>query len=95
MPDLNSSSIQYNVNTSLKRTDIIALYPQTVCTQPKTTLQNEGILWNKDTSSGPKMFSSEHTTLWNKDTSELGTLSARPRAVPILQASLQQEGFYL
>jgi hypothetical protein len=38
------------------------------------TLQNEDILWNKDTSSGPKLPFSVQIALWNEDTSELGTL---------------------
>jgi hypothetical protein len=33
------------------------------------TLRNEDILWNKDTSSGPKLLSSVQIALWNEDTS--------------------------
>jgi hypothetical protein len=33
-------------------------------------LQNEDILWNKDTSSGPKLLSSVQIAPWNEDTSE-------------------------
>jgi hypothetical protein len=34
------------------------------------TLRNEDILWNKDTSSGPKLLFSVQIALWNEDTSE-------------------------
>jgi hypothetical protein len=34
------------------------------------TLWNEDILWNKDTSSGPKLLFSVQIALWNEDTSE-------------------------
>jgi hypothetical protein len=37
------------------------------------TLRNEDILWNKDTSSGPKLLFSTQIALWNEDTSQLGT----------------------
>jgi hypothetical protein len=40
---------------------------------------NEDILWNKDTSSGPKLLFSVQIALWNEDNSELGTLMARPK----------------
>jgi hypothetical protein len=33
------------------------------------TLQNEDILWNKDTSSDPKLLFSVQIALWNEDTS--------------------------
>jgi hypothetical protein len=52
------------------------------------TLRNEDILWNKDTSSGPKLLFSVQIALWNEDTSELGTLLARPKGVLISQVSL-------
>jgi hypothetical protein len=52
------------------------------------TLRNEDILWNKDTSSGPKLLFSVQIALWNEDTSELGTLSACPKDVLISQVSL-------
>jgi hypothetical protein len=34
------------------------------------TPRNEDILWNKDTSSGPKLLFSVQNALWNEDTSE-------------------------
>jgi hypothetical protein len=52
-----------------------------------TTLQNEGILWNKDTSSSPKLLFSVQIALWN-DTSELGTVLVHPKGVFISQVSL-------
>jgi hypothetical protein len=52
------------------------------------TLWNEDILWNKDTSSGPKLLFLVLITLWNEDTSELGTLLSRPKGVLISQVSL-------
>jgi hypothetical protein len=53
-----------------------------------TTLRNEDILWNKDTSSGPKVLFSVQIALWNEDTSELGTLLVCPKGVLISQVSL-------
>jgi hypothetical protein len=35
-----------------------------------TALRNEDILWNKDTSSGPKLLFRVHIALWNEDTCE-------------------------
>jgi hypothetical protein len=52
------------------------------------TLQNEDILWNKDTSPGPKLLFSMQIDPWNEDTSELGTPLARPKGVLISQVSL-------
>jgi hypothetical protein len=57
------------------------------------TLRNEDILWNKDTSSGPKLLFSVQIALWNEDTSELGTLLARPKGVLISQVSLYYQNF--
>jgi hypothetical protein len=52
-------------------------------------LQNEDSLWNKDTSSCPKMSFSMQIALWNEGTSELGTILARrPKDVLISQVSL-------
>jgi hypothetical protein len=50
-------------------------------------LRNEDILWNEDTSFGPKLLFSVQIALWNEDTSELGTLLARPKGVLISQVS--------
>jgi hypothetical protein len=47
------------------------------------TLRNEDILWNKDTSSGPKLLFSVLIALWNENTSQSGTLLARPNGVLI------------
>jgi hypothetical protein len=52
------------------------------------TLRNEDILWNKDTSSGPKLMFSMRIALWYEDTSGLGTLLARTKGVLISQVSL-------
>jgi hypothetical protein len=54
-------------------------------------LWNEYILWNKDTSVGPKLLFSVQIALWNEDTSQLGTLLARPKGVLISQVSLYCE----
>jgi hypothetical protein len=43
------------------------------------TLWNEDILWNKDTSSGPKLLFTRRITLWNEDTSEIGIFWLVPR----------------
>jgi hypothetical protein len=52
------------------------------------TLQNEAILWIKDTSFGPKWLFQEQFIPWNKVTSEIRTLLACPRGVHISQVSL-------
>jgi hypothetical protein len=61
-----------------------------VCTvKPvNSSLQNEGILWNKDTSSGLKLLFLVLIALWNEDTSQLGALLACPKGVLISQVSL-------
>jgi hypothetical protein len=53
-----------------------------------TTLQNEDNLWNKDTSSDPKLLLSGLIALWNENTYKLGTLLTRPKGVLISQVSL-------
>jgi hypothetical protein len=61
----------------------------------KATLENEDILWNKDTSSGPKLLNSVQIAPWKEHTSELGTLLARPKGVVISQVSLYYSRFII
>jgi hypothetical protein len=50
-------------------------------------LRNKDILWNKNTSSGPKLLFTEQFAPWIEDTSELGTLLAHLKGVLISQVS--------
>jgi hypothetical protein len=57
------------------------------------TLENEDILWNKNTSSGFDLLLLVQIALWKEDTFELGTPLVCPKGVLISQVSLYPSFF--